>query len=326
MVTLSIIIPVYNVEQYLAECLDSIFVNNAFKGEVICVDDGSTDGSPEILASYCSHYGNLKVIRQENAGLSAARNAGLRMATGDYVLFVDSDDYLADNAIDKFLAKLNGEDILYFNIQRFEDDDKTHLPIVSLPDVRGMNGQQYYERFFNRKAFMPCVCVWGGGYRRGFLMENSLFNKVGVTHEDEDFYPRALYFAKSISTSNDVLYYYRLRQGSIMKKYNPKQSVDYIDVASGLYDFFIDKDWVNPVTLSATYYIYYTMIFNTQKYNMPRPKEYSLRQVRKMLACSTTLQERRTALLSAVSFDLAMKYHDYMLPKFLRRLINILLH
>ena len=163
MYSLSILIPVYNVENYLAECLDSIFVRNGFAGEVICVDDGSTDNSPTILSDYANRFSNLRIIKQQNAGLSAARNAALRAASGDYVLFVDSDDFLADNAIASFLSKVDGEDILYFNIQRFDDADKTNLPVISLPEVRRMEGRSYYERYFNRKSFMPCVCVWGGG-------------------------------------------------------------------------------------------------------------------------------------------------------------------
>lgn len=327
MVTLSIIVPVYNVEQYLAECLDSIFVNNAFEGEVICVDDGSTDGSPEILASYACRYANLKVIRQTNAGVSVARNVALRAATGDYVLFIDSDDYYADNAIDTFVSHINGEDILYFNIQRFLDDDKSSLPISYLPEVSGMKGRQYYDQYFNRKDFMPCVCVWAGGYRRQFLMENGLLLKEGVAHgEDEDFYPRLLYYAQNVSTINDIVCFYRLHQGSAVNSPSSRFGTDFLDVASGLYDFFVQKSWITPTTLDAVFYLYHSMMYYTQKYSLPRPKEYNLRQVRKMLACGTTLQERRTALLSAVSFGLALKYHDYLLPKFQRRLINFFLH
>lgn len=327
MVTLSILIPVYNVEQYLEECLDSIFVNNDFGGEVICVDDGSTDGSTAILELYANRYPNLKVIRLANAGVSVARNVALRAATGDYVLFIDSDDYYADNAINTFVSRINGEDILYFNCQRFMDDDKSLLSISSLPKASGMNGRQYYDQYFNRKNFMPCVCVWAGGYRRSFLMENGLFLKEGVAHgEDEDFYPRLLYYAQRVSTINDVLCFYRLRRGSAVSSPSSCFGSDFLDVASGLFDFFTEKDWVNQTTRNTVFYLYHSMMYYTQKYKLPRPKEYNLRQVKKMLACSTTLQDRRTALLSAVSFDLALKYSSFVLPKYQRRLINFLLH
>lgn len=326
MFSLSILIPVYNVEQYLPECLDSILVRNGFDGEVICVDDGSTDKSSEILAAYSKHYSNISVIRQENAGASAARNAALRIATGDYVMFVDSDDCLADNAIEILHSMLKSEDVLYFNIQRFWDRTNEELPIVPLPQVSQLNGKTYYERYFNRKEFMPCVCVWGGVYNREFLIRNNLFNKVGGTREDEDFYPRVLYYANSVSAINDVVYYYRLRDGSIMRNYSPKHSTDYISVATGLLDFFEEKKWINPTTLKAVYYLYYTMIYYTVECSLKRPKEFNISQIRRMLACSTTLLDRRTALMSAVSFKLALKYHSYSLPKYQRKLINLLLH
>ena len=90
--TLSIIIPVYNVESYLAQCLDSVLVDNNFTGQVICVNDGSTDGSLAILEQYAAKHDNIEIITQANAGLSAARNTGLNAANGDYVFFMDSDD------------------------------------------------------------------------------------------------------------------------------------------------------------------------------------------------------------------------------------------
>ena len=326
MFSLSILIPVYNVEQYLSECLDSIFVKNAFDGEVICIDDGSTDKSPEILTAYSKRYYNLKVIRQENEGLGAARNTALRIASGDYVMFVDSDDYIAGNILKILRSKLDGEDVLYYNVQRFYDKTNEKLPIVPLPEVTNMTGKTYYEMFFDRKSFMPCVCVWAAVYRREFLIKNHLFNKVGVTHEDEDYYPKVLFYAKSISTINDVVYYYRLRNGSIMGSYSPKHSVDYINVASGLLDFFKEKEWINLTTLNAAFYIYISMLNYSVEHSLKRPKEYNLSQVKKMLFCSTSIQARRATLLSMVSFPLALKYHNYLLPKYQRKLINLILH
>ncbi len=326
MVSLSILIPIYNVEQYLSECLDSILIRNRFKSEVICVDDGSTDRCSEILTAYSERYPNIKIIRQQNAGLSAARNTALKNATGDYVLFVDSDDYLADNSIETLCSKLSGEDVLYYNVQRFYDTTKERLSIAPLPEVKNMNGKTYYEHFFNRKNYMPCVCVWAAVYRRYFLLENNLYNKDGITHEDEEFYPRVLYYAKSVSTINDVLYFYRLRDGGIMRSASFKQRLDFIKVASGLVDFFKEKEWINNTTLNAAFYIYICMIYYTVEHSLKRPKEYNITQLRKMLSCSTTIQDRRTTLLSAVSFNLALKYHNYTLPKYQRKLINFILH
>ena len=107
MVKLSIIIPVYNVEKYLTKCLDSVLVDNAFTGQVICVNDGSTDGSGKILEQYAAKYPNVETIAQPNAGLSAARNAGIKAAKGEYVVFLDSDDYWEPNVLDGLLAQID---------------------------------------------------------------------------------------------------------------------------------------------------------------------------------------------------------------------------
>jgi glycosyltransferase involved in cell wall biosynthesis len=103
---LSIIIPVYNVEKYLSKCLDSVLVDNAFTGQVICVNDGSTDNSLTILEQYAKKYSNIEIITQSNAGLSATRNAGIKAAKGEYVCFLDSDDYWEPNVISSLMEQV----------------------------------------------------------------------------------------------------------------------------------------------------------------------------------------------------------------------------
>ena len=116
---LSIIIPVYNVEVYLSKCLDSILVDNQFTGQVVCVNDGSTDGSSAILEEYAKRVesGEFRVesfvvINQPNAGLSEARNTGLRAAKGEYVLFIDSDDWINADVLSKLSSQINGEEVI----------------------------------------------------------------------------------------------------------------------------------------------------------------------------------------------------------------------
>ncbi|MBR5160328.1 MAG: glycosyltransferase family 2 protein, partial [Thermoguttaceae bacterium] len=100
MPAISVIIPVYNVEPYLRECLDSV-VNQTFRDiEIICVNDGSTDGSPAILEEYAAKDSRIIIIHQQNGGLSAARNSGMNAAKGDFILFVDSDDYIKQNTLE----------------------------------------------------------------------------------------------------------------------------------------------------------------------------------------------------------------------------------
>ena len=113
----SVIIPVYNVEKYLRECLDSVVTQDLDDIEIICINDGSTDGSSRILAEYATQYEKLAILDKENSGLSAARNSGLSVAKGKYILFLDSDDLLSDSSAVSRLydkAEHDGLDQLFF--------------------------------------------------------------------------------------------------------------------------------------------------------------------------------------------------------------------
>ena len=116
---LSIIIPVYNVEPYLRECLESVLQQSFADWEAICVNDGSTDNSATILEEYGHKDDRFKIVNQPNGGLSAARNTGLKAATGEYVLFLDSDDWLEGNALEIVSGSLTDEDLLCFSGRRF---------------------------------------------------------------------------------------------------------------------------------------------------------------------------------------------------------------
>ena len=118
----SIIIPVYNVENYLRDCLDSVLGQSFSDWEAVCVNDGSTDHSVSILEEYASRDNRITVISQPNGGLSAARNTGLNAAKGDYVIFLDSDDWLEADALKTLSENLSGEDLLCFNGRRYFED------------------------------------------------------------------------------------------------------------------------------------------------------------------------------------------------------------
>ena len=108
----TVVIPVYNVEAYLRQCLDSVAHQTFPDWEAICVNDGSTDGSATILEDYASKDGRFKIVAQPNRGLSAARNTGMDAAKGEYILFLDSDDWLEPNALEVLSENMNGEDML----------------------------------------------------------------------------------------------------------------------------------------------------------------------------------------------------------------------
>lgn len=245
----SIIIPVYNVENYLHDCLDSV-LNQTYEGnyEVICVNDGSTDGSLEILDKYKEEVSSLIVISQDNKGLSEARNTGLRAAKGDYIFFLDSDDWIEPNTLEVLSKNINGEDFIGFNGRRYFEDGTQEEPDMGITESN-IVGWEYYNKYALDRRKFHFVCAVIRIYKRDFLLENNLFFEPGIYHEDNLFTPIACYYAKNVKIIPDILYVYRIRVGSITQKPNKKRIFDMIRVANKLSDFFILKTDIDKLVL-----------------------------------------------------------------------------
>ena len=236
--TFSIIIPVFNVEPYLAACLDSALNQTYTDVEVICVNDGSTDNSFSILEEYKKQYPQITLLSQGNKGLSAARNAGLRVATGDYILFLDSDDWLEKDAIRILRDHIGDEDMLCFNGRRYFEDGTQEEPDAGITETN-LTGWDYYNKYalVNRKFHFVSVVL--RLYRKQFLLDHRLFFEEGIYHEDNLFTPIACYYAQKVKVIPACLYVYRIREGSIMQSNNAKRLMDKIIVANKLSEFFI---------------------------------------------------------------------------------------
>lgn len=234
----SIIIPVYNVENYLQKCLDSVLNQTYPNYEVICVNDGSTDGSLAILEEYQQKYHQIIIISQLNKGLSGARNAGIQVAKGNYIFFLDSDDWIETDTLKILADKQNGEDLLCFNGRRYFEDGRTETPDSGIEEVN-ITGWEYYNKYALVSRKFHFVCTVLRLYRREYLLKNSLFFEEGIYHEDNLFTPLACYYAKSVKVIPDILYVYRIRQGSITQTTNVQRLFDMITVANKLSDFFI---------------------------------------------------------------------------------------
>lgn len=241
----SIIIPVYNVEKYLHQCLESIFCQDFAEYEVICVNDGSTDGSFHILQEYELKYKNLIIVDVENGGTPAARNIGLKLAKGEYIWFIDSDDWIEPKSL-RILSKstVSKPDIICFNGKlKYEDSG-----IEAFDDgivEQGVSGWEYYNKYALVGRKFHFVCVVLRIYRRDFIIQNKLYFEKGISHEDNLWIPIVLYHAQSVSTISELLYNYRIRQGSKMQTVNIKKLTDIIDVANKLSDFFIPINYIN---------------------------------------------------------------------------------
>lgn len=231
MIKISIIVPVYNVEDYIEKCLESLFIQTLEDIEIIIVNDGSTDKSISKIYKYNDK--RVKVINQENAGLSAARNTGLSVACGEYVMFVDSDDFINHKeALIKMYEKIKEEksDILVGNAYiYFDEENQRPLNSIDKGDfISPLDTTKYMIKCLeNNNIFVP---VWLYMYKREFLNENQLEFKQGIYHEDEEFTPRVLIKAKQISIYNNCFYSYRQRIGSIMNNKNLKRATDVFDI------------------------------------------------------------------------------------------------
>lgn len=237
----SIIIPVYNVEAYLRDCLDSVLRQSFAEWEAVCVNDGATDGSLDILEEYAAKDSRFKVISQVNGGLSSARNSGLKAAKGDYVLFLDSDDWLEDNTLEVLAGKVDGEDMLCFSGRRFFESEGEYREPDHLIENHYQSGMDYYNENALQHRDFAFVCVVLRIYKRSFLEENGLCFKEGVYHEDNLFTPIACYYAQGVSVIDDCLYDYRVRSESITTTCNPKRLKDFMGTANELASFFIPK-------------------------------------------------------------------------------------
>lgn len=228
----SIVVPVYNVEAYLDNCLASLQAQDFADFEVICVNDGSTDRSREILSEWAGKMPQIRVIDRENGGLSAARNTGLQAAIGDYVVFVDSDDWVEPTMLKRLAEENNDEDMICFACRR--TDHNTYDTLV--PEQS--EGWNYYNRHALEHREVPFVCVWQRCYRRGFLEENNLRFREGILHEDNEFTPRACLKSKRVKVIPDVLYNYRIRPGSIMTTRGLRSKESLITIGNELSELF----------------------------------------------------------------------------------------
>ena len=214
---LSIIVPIYNVEDCLKRCLDSFQKNKVKDFEVILVDDGSPDSSGKIADEYSEKYENYYAFHKENGGLSDARNYGLNKASGEYVWFVDSDDYITDGAIDEFF-RINTEDsadVYCFTIEKRVCENPPEF--ISYKSYEGAkNGHDFLIFQYENGCFRPEA--WRNIYKRSMLLEYDCFFTKGILHEDDEWTPRTLIKAEKIIISDFSAYVYVVRENSIMKQ------------------------------------------------------------------------------------------------------------
>lgn len=232
MVKLSLIVPIYNVAPYLRMCVASLLDQDIPEEqyEIVLVDDGSTDSCPEICDEYKRMFDNIQVIHQKNAGLSAARNSGIKVAKGRYVCFVDSDDYWQRNVLAGLIAQMERDnlDVLRFRLQYVNPEGEIYNPYKSDP----FKGNDYSKvstdgvSFLNLRMNTRCY-AWQFILKRE-LLDGCIFTP-GIYFEDTDWTPRMLARAKQVASTNTIVYNYLMREGSITNAVNRSKQQKVLD-------------------------------------------------------------------------------------------------
>lgn len=246
---ISIVVPVYNVSQYIRQCLDSIVKQTYTNLEIILVDDGSTDDSGDICDEYAKNDIRIKVIHKENGGISSARNAGIKNATGKYIGFVDSDDWIDINMYSK----------LYKNIKNENAQISCCNRLLVYSNVQKKYGTTSYYEVMNSKRAIELMCTYGyiGMSVYTKLYERELFNKIefpiGKKSEDVFIIYKLVDKASTIVYDATPLYYYRQRTGSITTTKNI--NLDIIDASKGLMNY-VENKYPDIKSIVTNNYIY----------------------------------------------------------------------
>ena len=278
---LSIIVPVYKVEQYLPKCVDSLLHQDLLPGEyeIILVDDGSPDLCGDICEEYAVRFSNIKVVHRENGGLSAARNTGVDVAQGQYIQFVDPDDYLEPNVLKALVDKMEDEglDLIRFNYQNVNVQYEVFEPNkVSKPYV------DYHDESCDGLTFLT-ERLGFGCYAWQFMIRNELLEgcrfKEGIYIEDTEWTPRLLMKAQRVTSTKLMVYNYLFREGSITQSVDEEKKKKVLDDKFLLIDSMkeqmresADKRWFEGIIAQTVLSIieYVSKHYNTDKKQIMR--------------------------------------------------------
>lgn len=269
---LTVIVSAYNVGKYIKKCLKSLVNQTLENIEILVVNDGSTDNTEIIVKDFEKKYKNLKLLNKENGGLSSARNYGIKYATGDYIAFVDGDDYLEEVAYKEIMKKLVREksEIGIFSYKKVYKN--------KVENVR-LNKKLYSGKFLKNvlsKSDEASIVAWNKIFKRDIIIENKIYFENKAYFEDTGFIFRYLYFVKNISIIDIPFYNYVQRRGSITKKLNEiifSSKKNTIDIIKKFYreldEYENYKIKIRDMELRMELYILNKVLESHQKYSFP---------------------------------------------------------
>ena len=283
MIKLSIIIPVYNVEKYLEECLDSVLNQTLNDTEIICIDDGSTDNSLNILKEYSKKDKRIKIIPKENGGQASARNLGIKEAQGEYIAFVDSDDFIEPEMIEKLYtkAKDNNLDIAMCKISLYDNETEeinTHAWYYMLGVFRDFEKDVFSHKDTKEFTCEISVTPYNKIYKTSLIKDNNILFPEGLIFEDEKFFYDVYLRAKRVSIVDEFLYYYRTnRKGSTVDITKESDYTDLIPIFKQIRETFKEtKNYEDYKILLANRFIHLELSRFTQTSSKYKEKYFNL--------------------------------------------------
>lgn len=285
----SIVVPVYNVEQYLRKCLNSI-VNQTYQNiEIICVDDGSPDDSINILNEFAENDKRIKVIRQENQGLSGARNTGINNATGKYIMFVDSDDWIELNMVELMATKMEKENLDLVICGRYHQikEEKQEVNLNEVKEIlknKILNGREYFK-IVSSKTNLFTASAYNKLYITSVIKEKKLFFPLGKLYEDLLFVFQYLYESNRVGIVEQSLYNYVVsRDGAITNKINKNDIKDTLFTLNEIKKFLkMKKDYELLSSLEFSEYMF-IWISRAVLFKLPfNEKKYGRKEINKII-------------------------------------------
>lgn len=328
---ISVIIPFYNAEEFISKTLYSIVTQSYKNIEVILIDDGSTDSSADIISQYIKKHEYIHTFKNSDKGAGSARNIGLKQSTGDYIVFVDADDYLSNGSVFEKLiiaAQQTEADIIMGNYMRLWNERL--LPVEASEPLESLN-QQTEDFYF--KGFFSCgglSYVWGKLYRRSFLEKNRIYFENIEYAEDKLFNMQCYICHAKYAFVKDFIYVYRKNNESISWQYHPNSPNNWLNIA------YLTESWINNHNENMTFYrglIQYTILFASffdgkMEYKEHHQSMKAIKEVLKVyendplgkeifinMACIKRLCPLTQTLWKAMiwTFSFGMKHHLYSL-------------
>ena len=247
---ISVILPVYNVEKYLSRCIESIIRQDLNNIEIICVNDGSTDRSLNILQDYAKKDKRIKIVSQKNCGLGCARNTGFKHARGNYILFVDSDDFLSENVLKDLYSNAvsNDSDLVIFKFNTYDEVTGKYsrygIPLDKKFKNCDFNNFTFTYRDMKDRVMNSYISAWGRLYKKEFIDEHDFSFPVSIAYEDVLYQIRCYLYAQRISFTPDHVYNYRVSNtDSIM--HDTSKIFDIIKVCDSVESFLKDSSFMD---------------------------------------------------------------------------------